>query len=115
MEKAKHTPGPWRVTRGTNGFTETWQVAHTSALRDKTIADCGPVEYVSVHDKTDTLCSPRAASENAANAALIASAPALLAALVGMVEHRQREHLDCTVSPYVECVAAIAAARGGQS
>lgn len=57
-----HTPGPWRVCQGTNGFARTWQVEHVTRRRVKVVCDCGPITF----------------EESEANARLIAETPELL-------------------------------------
>ena len=39
-----HTPLPFKVNKGTNGFTEVWIVEFVSQARTKTVAFCGAVK-----------------------------------------------------------------------
>lgn len=76
----KHTPAPWNVTKGTNGFCPTWQVEHKSEFRHATVADCGAIVNQVYQGSTDHYIGERVNTENEANAKLIAAAPDLLSA-----------------------------------
>ena len=77
LKMAKHTPGPWRV-EGRRG------PGYIISAGDNTEGD-GPAEYVGVIDPMFHVAG-EGSDRHAANARLIASAPALLAALKEAVE-----------------------------
>jgi hypothetical protein len=60
----KHAPLPWNVCKGTNGFTETWQIEFKSPMRHMTVADCGAVMNRHFHGSTQL---PAGISENIEN------------------------------------------------
>lgn len=69
--KATHTPTPWHLNKGSNGFCDTWQVICQSSLRAKTIADCGAIENKVFINSTDNYSHTELDLENKANAAHI--------------------------------------------
>lgn len=104
---AKHTPGPWLVSRGK--YDEHRGYPH-GTVRHNGIIICGlpPVDRL-----------PRREGEEAANARLIAAAPALLAACEALCEAiygRDFERLQDDDDEGDDMRATIAKARGeGQS
>ena len=74
------TPGPWRVTQGTNGFCKTWQVSIATPTRAATIADCGAIINEVYQGSLKNYIGRIDNLEHKANAHLIAAAPELLAA-----------------------------------
>jgi hypothetical protein len=66
--EAKHTPGPWHVEQGTNGCCKTWQVHHTSQLRDKVVTDCGAVVNKNYQGSTENYIGESVNYEHEANA-----------------------------------------------
>jgi len=85
----KHTPGPWTIGRIGDG-TE-----HTAPIEGAGKVTVGYVELHSFED--DETTTP----EQAANAALIAAAPDLLAALAKIID---RVDYDSTVSGTSLCI-----------
>ncbi len=89
---AGHTPGPWTVVHGVRTLINS---SHRS------------VASTAVNGKRTT-------AEDEANARLIASAPALLAALEKCADMVHREYCAVTCNPACDAAsAAIATARGG--
>ncbi len=91
----KHTPGPWHSQRHDTGDFEV--VADTAA---------GQAELATVHCEAEYV--PSLPAE--ANARLIAAAPELLAALVGLLEVMDPEHV--TGSARLHACAVVAHAKG---
>ena len=95
-----HTPGPWTVDPKTLAVYAPDRHGHAAAVR---VAECGR-----------TLLP---AAEIAANAALVAAAPDLLAALqalVGEADLGEVDHDDGTRALLAQARTAIARATGGQ-
>ncbi len=105
----KHTPGPWAVSKGYDGSLS---VSATKSFRINNISAGTPV----ICDVYPHLDADGFSGE--ANARLIAAAPDLLEALLGMLaidqENHQRGHDDDDVCKEVQTArAAIAKATGG--
>ena len=75
-EKAKHTPGPWRVCKNNDGVL-VWQVGSNFTIAKVTSMPFEPSMNICEKAHETKTCSER----GAANAALISAAPELLAAL----------------------------------
>ena len=100
MEMMMHTLGPWTVDPKTLAIYAPDRHGHAAAVR---VAEC-----------RRTLLP---AAEIAANAALVAAAPELLAALqslVGEADLGEIDHDDGTRALLAQARAAIARATGGQ-
>jgi hypothetical protein len=82
MTNTKHTPGPWTVVKGNNGFCDTWQVEYKTQLKHGTIADCGFITAIYADG------TRKEKLEHLANARLIAAAPDMLLALENMVNNK---------------------------
>lgn len=80
-QTSKHTAGEWKVTKGTNGFCDTWQVHIETPTRSMTIADCGAITNKVFSGSTESTPVLIENKEHEANARLIASAPLMLEAL----------------------------------
>jgi hypothetical protein len=77
--KITRSPSPWTVTRGTNGFTKTWQVHHVSPTRAVTIADCGAIVEQVYQGNLENHVGERKNLEHKANAYFIAEADSVAA------------------------------------
>lgn len=109
MTEHKHTPGPWTITHAIIGSSE--PVKHPSAI------------VASPSGSVDTICdfdwmTRRGITEQQSNAALIAAAPDLLAALEAVVDchaalTRHVGHSDDAAVCLVTARAAIAKAKEG--
>lgn len=96
MSESKHTPGPWRVFRSTDG---------------RVIIGIGESDGGGITDAG--FGTWRDGAEQEANAQLIAAAPELLAALKSLVAERKREWGGFGHHPGDESAnAAIAKAEG---
>ena len=94
-QKAAHTPGPWQIE---------WNVAQGGEghyiTDSKDMAELSRIAAVLFHDDAD--------GETRANARLLAAAPDLLAALIGVVKVADRATVEFDAAR-----AAIAKAEGG--
>lgn len=86
-QTSKHTAGEWKLTKGTNGFCDTWQVHIETPTRAMTIADCGAIVNKVFSDSTESMPVMVENKERKANARLIASAPDLLDACESALEY----------------------------
>ena len=80
-EQTSHTPGPWRVGQGRDGFFNVWVMAGEKQLVADVIraADAPSFQFCT---------GPADEDESIANARLVAAAPDLLAALIRWRELR---------------------------
>jgi hypothetical protein len=93
-----HTPGPWRVTYSDDGGFQVGVELHDGAF-DVVICARGSWTH--------------RAKESLANARLIAAAPELLAALVGLIELGRKDTSNPKYDGYYDTArAAIAKAEG---
>jgi hypothetical protein len=92
MAKAEHTPGPWRI------------VKVFGKCKRRVLSEQGSV-LADIHNRREF--QERGGDEMKANAALIAAAPDLLAALIKVVSVADRQTVEFDAAR-----AAIAKARG---
>lgn len=95
---AKFTPGPWKVF-----YTRDGRIILGVGDKD----GCGITDQGDVSTNDQGLW--RSGTEQKANARLIAAAPDLLAALIGMLPETERDAVNGTSPTFVQCEAARAA------
>ena len=102
---AQHTPGPWLRTKSGNTF-QIVAGADGNGDPNQLVATVHPAAITIDHEPCD---------ETKANARLIASAPDLLSALEGMLEHADMGEIndEDTLEAVNAARAAIAKAKGG--
>lgn len=99
--ETKHTPGPWMTQRSHSGRT-----IYAETQRDFEIKETRILAFMVRNEAQFPV------EQSDANARLIAAAPELLAALIGMVNRYRDKSLHSTCDASISARAAISKAEG---